>query len=72
MLSAKDWAFEASMSAMMTLEPSLANRRAVSAPMPCPPPVMIVTWPARRPLGKLRWERICSALSCGAIFASVL
>jgi hypothetical protein len=41
----------ASISDTTTLAPSFAKRRAVSAPIPCPEPVMIATCPARRPLG---------------------
>lgn len=45
-----------SMSATTTFAPSFAKRRAASAPMPWPAPVMMATWPASRPRGKLRWE----------------
>ena len=53
----------ASMSATTTFAPSLAKRRAHSAPMPWPDPVMIATWPASMPFGQLRWPAICWARS---------
>lgn len=40
-----------SISAIITFAPSLANNRAVSAPMPWPAPVMMATWLASRPWG---------------------
>src|SRR5262245_5220943 len=53
-----------SMSAQMTLAPSLPSRRSVAAPMPEAPPVTIATLPSKRPFaaialpsGSLRLER---------------
>lgn len=40
-----------SISETITYAPSFANRRAHSAPMPWPDPVMIATWPGNIPLG---------------------
>lgn len=44
-------AFAASISETTTRAPSLAKRRAVSAPMPWPEPVIIAVWPTSMPLG---------------------
>src|SRR6267378_1027018 len=57
-IASKPWRFKsaatasaaiASISATTTFAPSLANPSAYALPMPCPPPVMIATLPAKRP-----------------------
>lgn len=40
-----------SMSCTTTFAPSNANNLAASAPMPCPEPVMMATWPESMPFG---------------------
>ena len=78
-IASKPWRFKsaatasaaiASISATTTFAPSVANPSAYALPMPCPPPVMIATLPAKRPAMLRSSLRGLNASACGPYSAA--